>query len=220
VKSLPAALLAIIAWLAPACAGADSGEEVYKARCSLCHEGGAGGAPKIGNREDWAPRAARGKLALYAVAINGKPNTAMMPKGGFRDLSEHEVMAAADYMIARSGLNPGLRPEAPPAPVVAPAALPGATVAAARLDDKTVTVHIAEALLALAPAGARIEMQDDAANVGGLGIRVATRQGVVWLRGMVSSAEIVERAETIARSLGGGRKVENRLISAQIFEWD
>ena len=60
------------------------GETVVKARCGLCHEGGAGGAPKIGNRVDWEPRAARGKLALYETALKGKPNTAMMPRGGFR----------------------------------------------------------------------------------------------------------------------------------------
>src|SRR5258706_7683661 len=110
---------------------ADTGEAVVKARCSLCHEGGAGGAPKIGNREDWGPRAARGKLALYEVALKGKPNTAMMPKGGFRDLSTDEVMAAVDYMVARSGLNPGLRAEAPPAKppeTLAPAVTPAAEI--------------------------------------------------------------------------------------------
>jgi osmotically-inducible protein OsmY len=63
-------------------------------------------------------------------------------------------------------------------------------------------------------------MLEGVANVSGLGIRVGTREGVVWLRGMVKSAELIERAEAIARSAGGGRKVENRLISAQLFEWD
>src|SRR5690349_14440522 len=100
------AMLSAVAVLSPACAGADSGEEIYKTRCSLCHAGGAGGAPKFGNREEWAPRAARGRLALYDVAIHGKPNTAMMARGGFRDLSNDEVMAAADYMLKQAGLNP------------------------------------------------------------------------------------------------------------------
>jgi osmotically-inducible protein OsmY len=56
--------------------------------------------------------------------------------------------------------------------------------------------------------------------VSGLGIRVGTRDGVVWLRGRVKTAEIIERAEAIAKAEGGGRKVENRLISASLFEWD
>jgi len=196
VKSPFSALAAIGALLVPGGAIADSGEAVVRARCSLCHEGGAGGAPRIGNRPEWEPRAARGKLALYETALKGKPNTAMMPRGGFRDLSNDEVMSAVDYLVARAGLNPGLQP--------------------AEFDDKTATVHIAEALLArLAPPGAKIEMQDDdAATLSGLGIRVATREGVVWLRGTVNTAEIVERAEAIARAEGGGRKVENRLLPA------
>jgi cytochrome c5 len=218
-KPLPI-LTAAAALLAPAFALADSGEEVYKNRCSLCHAGGAGGAPKFKNREDWEPRAARGKLALYDIALHGKPNTAMMARGGFRELSDHEVMSAVDYMVAQAGLNPPLRPEPAAAPVPAPAA---SAVAAAQapFDDSTATERVAGALLAqLAPPGAKIDMQDGVAIVSGLGIRVGTRDGVVWLRGMVKTPEIIERADAIAKAEGGGRKVENRLISASLFEWD
>jgi cytochrome c5 len=112
-KSSRAVLLGIAClWLN---AIADTGEEIVKERCSLCHEGGAGGAPKMGNREDWGPRAARGKLALYEAALRGKSNTAMVAKGGFRDLSNDEVISAVDYMVARAGLSLGPRPETPPA---------------------------------------------------------------------------------------------------------
>jgi cytochrome c5 len=227
-KPLPI-LAAAAALLAPDFAFADSGKDVYENRCSLCHAGGAGGAPKFRNREDWTPRAARGKLALYDVALHGKPNTAMMPRGGFRDLSNDEVMSAVDYMVAEAGLNPPLRPEPAAAPVPAPApsviaAAPAPSVVAAapaQFDDGTATERVAGALLAqLAPAGAKIEMQDGVAIVSGLGIRVGTRDGVVWLRGMVKTAEIIERADAIAKAEGGGRKVENRLISASLFEWD
>jgi len=218
-KPLPI-LAAAAALLAPDFAFADSGKEVYENRCSLCHAGGAGGAPKFRNREDWTPRAARGKLALYDVALHGKPNTAMMPRGGFRELSNDEVMSAVDYMVAQAGLNPPLRPEPAAAPVPAPA--PSVVAAApAQFDDGTATERVAGALLAqLAPAGAKIEMLDGVANVSALGIRVGTRDGVVWLRGMVKTAEIIERADAIAKAEGGGRKVENRLISASLFEWD
>jgi len=227
----PVILAAAAALLAPAFAIADSGEQVYKNRCSLCHAGGAGGAPKFTNRADWEPRAARGKLALYESALKGKPDTAMMPRGGFRDLSTDEVMAAVDYMVAGAGLNPPMRPEpaqaALPAPAQAPVPTPVpeatvvATAPAAQFDDDTATERIAGALLAqLAPPDTKIEMQDGVASVGGLGIRVATREGVVWLRGMVKTAEIIERAEAIAQAEGGGRKVENKLTSASIFERD
>jgi cytochrome c5 len=125
---------------------ADTGEEIVKERCGLCHDGGAGGAPKIGDRGDWGPRAARGKLALYEVALRGKPNTAMMARGGFRDLSTDEVMAAVDYMVARAGLNPGLRPETPPAQ---PAGLEKEQPSAPRapvvdVDDRTAAQSIVE----------------------------------------------------------------------------
>jgi cytochrome c5 len=204
--------------LAAAQALADTGEAVVKARCSLCHEGGAGGAPKIGNREDWGPRAARGKLALYEVALKGKPNTAMMPRGGFRDLSSDEVMAAVDYMVARAGLKPGLQPEAPPARPkenLAPA-----VALAADADDKTVTAHVADALREFAPPGSKVDMEEGTASIGGLGIKVTTREGVVVLSGMVKNAGIIERAEAIAQVASNGRKIESKLISATIFEWD
>ena len=214
----PAILAAAL--LAPAFAIADSGEEVYKNRCSLCHAGGAGGAPRYTNRAEWEPRIARGKLALYESALNGKPNTAMMARGGFKDLSKDEVMAAVDYMVAGIGLNPALAPEpaAAPAPEVV-AAAPAAPEA--QVDDNTATERIAGALLAkLAPEGAKVEMQDGVAIVGDLGIRVGTREGVVWLRGEVRTPEIIERAEAIAKSEGGGRKVENKLVSVSVFKPD
>jgi cytochrome c5 len=214
----PAILVAIGALLVPAGAIADTGEEVVKARCSLCHEGGAGGAPRIGNRSEWEPRAARGKLALYAVALKGKPNTAMMPRGGFRDLSNDEVMSAVDYMVARAGLKPGLQPEPPATGVVLPG-IPQPAALAADADDKTVTAHVAEALCELAP-GCKVEMQEEMASVGGVGIKVTTREGVVVLSGMVKNAEILSRAEAIAQVASRGRKIESKLISAQLFEWD
>ena len=216
----PAILIAIGALLVPAAATAESGEEVVKARCSLCHEGGAGGAPRIGNRSEWEPRAARGKLALYETALTGKPNTAMMPRGGFRDLSKDEVMAAVDYMVAKAGLRPGLRPEPPPVAVAAALpATPQPAALAPDADDKTVTAHVAEALCELAP-GSKVEIQEETASVAGVGIKVTTREGVVWLRGTVRNAEFIERAEAIAQVASRGRKVENKLVSASIVESD
>ena len=212
-KSFGAALLCLLAW---ASAYADPGEAIYKARCSLCHAGGAGGAPKFRSREDWEPRAARGKLALYESALKGKPNTAMMARGGFRDLSNDEVMSAVDYMVAQAGLKPELQADAPrvsPLEAVAPPALTAP-------DDETITAQVAEALRAQLAPDAKVETRKWMASVGGLGIRVATRGSVVWLSGTVKSAEIMERAEAIARSAADGRIVENKLIPASIFEWD
>lgn len=220
-KSLALApVLVAAALLFGARASADTGEDIYQNRCSLCHAGGAGGAPKFRNREDWAPRAARGRLALYDVAIHGKPNTAMMARGGFRDLSDHEVMAAADYMLAQAGFNPGNYPDPAANPPAAPTQPGAAAGTAAAVDDRTITARIADALCDLAPPGAQVEMPGDTASIGGLGIKVTTRGGVVSLTGMVKNAEIVARAEAIARSAEGVKRIESKLISASIFEWD
>lgn len=223
----PIILAAAAALLAAPVALADSGEEVYRNRCSLCHAGGAGGAPRFRNREEWTPRAAQGKLTLYQGALKGKPNTAMQARGGFRDLSEDEVMAAVDYMVAQAGLNPGLKPEAKPEPVpptalasAAPAAVIAAPAPGEPIDDRNITTTIAETIRAQLAPDDNVEMQDAAARIGTLGITVATKDGVVSLAGMVKSAELIERAETIAKSVSGVKKVESRLIAATLFEWD
>jgi len=212
-------VVAAAALLAPPFALADSGEEVYRNRCSLCHAGGAGGAPRFQNRDEWGPRAAQGKLTLYQSALKGKPNTAMMARGGFRDLSEDEVMAAVDYMVAQAGLNPGLKPEAvpeslPPAALasVAPAAAVAAPAAGEPIDDRNITTTIAETIRAQLAPDDNVEMQDATARIGSLGITVATKGGVVTLVGAVKSGEIMERAETIARSASGVKRVENMLF--------
>jgi cytochrome c5 len=212
-------LAAAAALLAPPFALADSGEEVYKNRCSLCHAGGAGGAPRFQNREEWGPRAAQGKLMLYRSALKGKPNTAMQARGGFRDLSEDEVMAAVDYMVAQAGFSPGLKPEAKPEPVpptaiasVGPAAVVAPAAAGEPIDDRNITTTIAEKIrMELAPDD-NVEIQEATARVGSLGIMVATKDGVVTLVGTVKGEETMERAEAIAKSVSGVTQVQNMLL--------
>jgi len=212
-------LAASTALLAPAFALADSGEEVYKNRCSLCHAGGAGGAPRFQNRDEWGPRAAQGKLQLYQSALKGKPNTAMMARGGFRDLSEDEVMAAVDYMVAQAGLNPGLKP-GPLPPTALASAAPTAAVAAPSggepIDDRNITTTIAEKIRVELAPNDNVESQDVTARVGSLGIIVTTKDGVVSLAGTVKSAEIIERAEAIAKSVSGVTQVQNALVPEAI----
>jgi cytochrome c5 len=76
---------------------AASGEQTYEV-CSSCHGIGMLGAPKYGSKADWAPRIKQGKQALYDAAINGMG--AMPPKGGVPSLSDADVKAAVDYMLA------------------------------------------------------------------------------------------------------------------------
>jgi cytochrome c5 len=84
-------------------AAAATPTEQYVTYCALCHMPGIHGAPKVGDREDWARRVRPGMLMIYRNVIEGMPNTAMLAMGG-APLSAAEVKAIADYMVAAAGL--------------------------------------------------------------------------------------------------------------------
>jgi len=83
---------------------ARDGQQVYQASCVACHDAGIAGAPKLGDKGQWAKRIAKGLDALYASAVNGVQGSAgVMPaKGGNPALSDAEVKAAVDYMVGQS----------------------------------------------------------------------------------------------------------------------
>ena len=59
------------------------------------------GAPKFGDREQWAPRIAQGHDTLVTHALKG---IRMMPaKGGNASLSDDEVAGAVKYMANEAG---------------------------------------------------------------------------------------------------------------------
>lgn len=79
---------------------AAKGKSIYDASCAACHATGVAGAPKFGDKAAWAPRIKAGTSALYNSALKGK--NAMPPKGGNTALSDDDVKAAVDYMVAQS----------------------------------------------------------------------------------------------------------------------
>jgi len=81
-----------------------NGEKTYKAACIACHSTGAAGSPKVGDKAAWVDRIKQDKNTLYEHAIKGfKGAKGFMPaKGGRTDLSDADVKAAVDYMIAKS----------------------------------------------------------------------------------------------------------------------
>ena len=86
---------------APAAAGGKpDGKKVYDTACMACHATGAANAPKLGDKAAWAPRIKTGTEALYASVLKGKG--AMPPKGGNAALSDADVKAAVDYLVAGS----------------------------------------------------------------------------------------------------------------------
>ena len=101
-KAFCSVLLGIAGLLAVASTLAASAEQTYKSSCAACHDSGIADAPKLGDQAAWAARIKQGKDALYDIALQGKPGTAMMAKGGFANLSDAEVKAVVDYMIAKA----------------------------------------------------------------------------------------------------------------------
>jgi cytochrome c5 len=80
---------------------AADGKATYEKTCKLCHIAGIMGAPKFGNKKDWAARIKNGIPALEKNAIVGfKGKTGIMPpKGGNPSLTDAEVKAAVKYML-------------------------------------------------------------------------------------------------------------------------
>lgn len=80
------------------------GKSVYGKTCAMCHAAGVAGAPKPGDKADWAPRIAQGKDLLYKHAMEGFTGSkGMMPaRGGSATLTDDEVKAAVDYMADQS----------------------------------------------------------------------------------------------------------------------
>jgi cytochrome c5 len=74
-----------------------SGEQIVQAQCVKCHRNGEGGAPKIGDRAAWIPRAAQGLDAVVRSAIKG--HGGMPARGGMADLTDAEMRKATIYML-------------------------------------------------------------------------------------------------------------------------
>jgi len=85
--------------MAAAAATTSGPPALYNQVCSACHATGVAGAPKVGDKTAWAPRAAQGIDALTASAIKGKG--AMPPKGGSSG-SDADIKAVVTYMVGAS----------------------------------------------------------------------------------------------------------------------
>lgn len=80
-----------------------SGEQVYKAVCSACHQTGVLNAPKFGDSTSWAPRISQGYEMLVQHSIKGIRS--MPAKGGNPSLSDNEIANTVLYMTNSSGAS-------------------------------------------------------------------------------------------------------------------
>ncbi|MEN1727766.1 MAG: c-type cytochrome [Pseudomonadota bacterium] len=77
--------------------GSLDGGIIYNGACSTCHEVGAAGAPQL-IAAAWEGRIGQGRDVLVEHAINGIGT--MPAKGGRADLTDEQVAASVDYMLA------------------------------------------------------------------------------------------------------------------------
>ena len=77
---------------------AADGKEIYNQSCAMCHAAGLANAPKLGDKAAWEPRLKAGKDGLVQSALKGKG--AMPAKGGNPKLTDEQIGAAVDFMLA------------------------------------------------------------------------------------------------------------------------
>ncbi len=77
--------------------GTLDGGEIFGQLCTGCHTSGAAGAPKL-VKADWTARLAQGTDVLHQHAIDGIRS--MPARGGNPSLSDEQVIATVDWMLA------------------------------------------------------------------------------------------------------------------------
>ncbi|WP_371374246.1 c(7)-type cytochrome triheme domain-containing protein [Thalassotalea aquiviva] len=79
-----------------------NGNKISDAFCASCHKPGVMGAPKLGSKDDWQPRADKGLDSLHNNAINGVRS--MPAKGGNFSLSAQDIKDVVAYMLKEAGV--------------------------------------------------------------------------------------------------------------------
>ena len=76
-----------------------NGKRIYDENCSVCHNEGKLGAPKIGDKQAWAPLIAQNMDVLFENTIHGTEHPA---KGGCHHCTEGEIFDAIKYIVSQS----------------------------------------------------------------------------------------------------------------------
>lgn len=74
-----------------------NGESVYESKCALCHEKGASGSPKLGDKSNWQPRLEKGIDKLFKKVTNREHHVSCYK------CSDSEIKEAIKYMATQSG---------------------------------------------------------------------------------------------------------------------
>ncbi|MHB1586770.1 MAG: c-type cytochrome [Acidiferrobacteraceae bacterium] len=79
------------------------GKRVFQGTCFACHATGVAGAPKLGDKQEWAHHLAKGDKVLLQHAENGfTGHTGTMPaRGGNPSLTNQDIADAIAYMKSK-----------------------------------------------------------------------------------------------------------------------
>jgi cytochrome c5 len=73
------------------------GKQLYNTSCIICHQTGAAGAPKLGDKIAWIPRLTKGFNALVSYTLGGHKS---FFKGSRADIADEDVVSAVGYMVS------------------------------------------------------------------------------------------------------------------------
>ena len=76
-----------------------SGKDIYNENCSVCHNEGKLGAPKIGDKEAWKPLIAQNFDVLVEHTTNGDQHS---KNGECKHCSTGEIIDAIKYIVSQS----------------------------------------------------------------------------------------------------------------------
>lgn len=76
-----------------------NGKDIYNENCSICHNEGKLGAPKIGDKPIWKPLIEQNMDVLFQKTIKGPDH---LKNGGCDRCSTDEVIEAIKYMVSQS----------------------------------------------------------------------------------------------------------------------
>ena len=77
------------------------GKAVYQRYCYACHQAGIADAPKLGDRDAWAPRLVRSRAELVDNVLRGMA-PGMPPRAGCGTCTDEELADAVDFMVLRA----------------------------------------------------------------------------------------------------------------------
>ena len=97
VEAEPTEVPVVEAAAEPEVLAADAGAQLYEKQCKVCHENGLLEAPKFGDKAAWAPHLAKDIETLRMHSAKGFNK---MPAQAVGDVTEAQVHAAVDYMVA------------------------------------------------------------------------------------------------------------------------